>query len=239
MSRPGGGIVEADPMSTAPSFEEFVAARGRALWRSAWLLTGDAHLAEDLVQTALVKVWRRWDSVSGAPGSLDAYVRRALVTTYTDWWRRRWTAEVPTGRLPDDTASERDLTLERRDVLAALALLPRGQRAVIVLRFFDDPDRGPDRCRPRDLDRDGHEPGRASVAHPPRQPDLGGETRDERRRAARPVGAGGPRAACRAGDGIPGARSRAPIAAAEDHRDRRRCRDRRGDRGGGADLAGG
>lgn len=138
MSRPGGGIVEADPMSTAPSFEEFVAARGRALWRSAWLLTGDAHLAEDLVQTALVKVWRRWDSVSGAPGSLDAYVRRALVTTYTDWWRRRWTAEVPTGRLPDDTASGRDLTLERRDVLAALALLPRGQRAVIVLRFFDD-----------------------------------------------------------------------------------------------------
>jgi RNA polymerase sigma-70 factor (sigma-E family) len=124
----------------APTFEEYVAARSRALWRSAWLLTGDHHKAEDLVQTALMKCWRRWDRIDG--GAVDAYVRRTMLTTYTDWWRRRWNSEVPTGTLPDRPASG---ALDRghdpgvrRDVLVALAGLPRGQRAVVVLRFFDD-----------------------------------------------------------------------------------------------------
>ena len=123
-------------MEAAPTFEEYVATRGRALWRSAWLLTGDAHRAEDLVQTALVKCWRRWDRIA-ADGAVDGYVRRALVTTYTDWRRRRWTGEVPTAVLPDDWAANADLAV-RHDVLCALAQLPRGQRAVIVLRFYDD-----------------------------------------------------------------------------------------------------
>ena len=74
-------------------FEEFVAARAPDLWRSAWLLTGDAHKAEDLVQVALLKCWRRWDSIT-ADGSVEGYVRRTLVTTYTDWWRRKWNAET-------------------------------------------------------------------------------------------------------------------------------------------------
>lgn len=91
-----------------PTFEEFVATRGRDLWRSAWLLTGDAHKAEDLVQTALLKCWRRWSSIAN-DGAVEAYVRRAMVTTYTDWWRQKWRSE-----------------------------LPRGQRAVLVLRFYDD-----------------------------------------------------------------------------------------------------
>lgn len=128
-----------DDVGDAPSFEEYVAARGRALWRSAWLLTGDAHRAEDLVQASLVTCWRRWDRIAH-DGSVDGYVRKVLVTTYTDWWRRRWTGEVPTSVLPEHRPQGADQALieERHDVLAALSRLPRGQRAVIVLRFYDD-----------------------------------------------------------------------------------------------------
>jgi RNA polymerase sigma-70 factor (sigma-E family) len=120
----------------APTFEEYVAARGAGLLGSAWLLTGDAQRAEDLVQTALVKCWRQWDRIA-TDGAVDGYVRRALITTYLDWRRRRWTAELPTPVVPEECAAVPDLAV-RRDVIAALARLPRGQRAVIVLRFYDD-----------------------------------------------------------------------------------------------------
>jgi RNA polymerase sigma-70 factor (sigma-E family) len=116
-------------------FEEFVAARSAALWRSAYLLTGDRQKAEDLLQTALVKAWRRWGSVERP----EAYVRAAIASTYTDWWRRRWTGEVPTDTVPDVAGPAETGAVEvRRDVLRALAALPRGQRAVVVLRYFDD-----------------------------------------------------------------------------------------------------
>ncbi len=120
-------------------FEAFVAARSTALWRSAFLLTGDAQRAEDLLQTALVKTWRRWDQIMRRQ-TAEAYVRRALATTYTDWWRRRWNGEAPTEHLPEPDAGpdEAGRVETRRDVLAALAALPRGQRAVLVLRYFDD-----------------------------------------------------------------------------------------------------
>ena len=75
---------EAGVMEVSPTFEEYVATRGRALWKSAWLLTGDAQRAEDLVQTALVKCWRRWDKIA-ADGSVDGYVRRT------------WSRPSPTG----------------------------------------------------------------------------------------------------------------------------------------------
>jgi RNA polymerase sigma-70 factor (sigma-E family) len=120
-----------------PTFEEFVASRGRDLWRSAWLLTGDTHQAEDLVQAALLKCWRRWPAIS-RDGSVEAYVRRAMVSTYTDWWRRKWRSELPTEVLPDGVDAATYAVEERQDALAALALLPRGQRAVLVLRFYDD-----------------------------------------------------------------------------------------------------
>jgi RNA polymerase sigma-70 factor (sigma-E family) len=123
---------------SALEFEEFVAARSRALWRSAYLLTGDPYKAEDLLQTALVKAWRRWDSIIRRE-AVESYVRAAMVSTYTDWWRRRWNGEVPTAELPDTPGRAETTGVEvRRDVLAALARLPRGQRAVIVLRYFDD-----------------------------------------------------------------------------------------------------
>jgi len=121
---------------TAVTFEEFVASRGRDLWRTAWLLTGDAHKAEDLVQTALMKCWRRWSSIAD-DGAVEAYVRRTMVTTYTDWWRRKWNAERPTEVLPDVNQVDGDPGL-RQDTLVALATLPRGQRAVVVLRFYED-----------------------------------------------------------------------------------------------------
>ncbi len=123
-----------------PSFDEFVASRSRALWRSAWLLTGDAQRAEDLLQTTLVKVWRRWPKVA-KDGSVEGYARRALVTTYTDWWRRKWTGEVPTEVMPEHpsgTEGGADLAETRHDLVAALARLSRGQRAVVVLRYFED-----------------------------------------------------------------------------------------------------
>ncbi|WP_139977870.1 SigE family RNA polymerase sigma factor [Nocardioides litoris] len=130
-----------DRSAAGTTFDDFVAARSTALWRSAFLLTGDRHKAEDLLQVALVKTWRRWDRLTGGVEPAEAYVRRALVTTYTDWWRRRWRGEVPTGELPERPTTGRDgpgAVDVRRDVLTALAGLSRGQRAVLVLRYFDD-----------------------------------------------------------------------------------------------------
>ena len=129
------GVAVAGERESA-TFDGFVAARGDALWRSAWLLTGDAHLAEDLVQTALSKSYGAWDRI-GDLGGFEAYVRRVLYTTYVAWWRRRWNGERPTERLPEDAVPTPDLAL-RRDLVAALARLPRGQRAVVVLRYFED-----------------------------------------------------------------------------------------------------
>jgi len=121
----------------APTFEEFVASRGRDLWRTAWLLTGDSHKAEDLVQTTLAKCWGRWPSIA-RDGSPEAYVRRAMLNTYTDWWRRRWNGERPTELLPESATRDDASVDARRDTIAALARLPRGQRAVLVLRFYED-----------------------------------------------------------------------------------------------------
>ncbi|MFC6042836.1 SigE family RNA polymerase sigma factor [Nocardioides hankookensis] len=130
------GVAVAEEREQAGSFDDFVAARGDALWRSAWLLTGDAHLAEDLVQTALAKSYGRWDRIADA-GGFEAYVRRALFTTYVSWWRRRWNGERATADLPETPTTAPDLAL-RRDLLAALTTLSRGQRAVVVLRYVED-----------------------------------------------------------------------------------------------------
>lgn len=134
-------VVDAMPRGAVPGdgsgdgFDGFVAARGDALWRSAWLLTGEPQLAEDLVQTALGKSWRAWDRV-GADG-FEAYVRRVMYTTYISWWRRKWRGERPTEHLPERPAATEDRDA-RNDLVAALGGLPRGQRAVVVLRYFED-----------------------------------------------------------------------------------------------------
>lgn len=121
------------------SFAEFVAVRSAALLRAAWLLTGDERVAEDLLQTALAAVWRRWArAVEG--GNPEGYLRKIMLTTYLSWWRRRWRGEIATGAVPewaggDDHAAD----IAQRDVVRrALALLSRQQRAIVVLRYAED-----------------------------------------------------------------------------------------------------
>jgi RNA polymerase sigma-70 factor (sigma-E family) len=120
-------------------FREFVAARSPALLRSAWLLTGDEALAQDLVQTALARVWPRWSRLA-EPSRAEAYVRRVIVTTYANWWRRRWRAEQPTAEVPDRSRDldEYAAAETRHDLAVALAALTPRQRAVVVLRYFED-----------------------------------------------------------------------------------------------------
>lgn len=118
------------------SFESWVRSRQHRLVRSAFLLTGDVHHAEDLVQDALVKVAQRWSRLQGE--NVDAYVRRIVYHDYVSWWRRR--RSRPVAVLPDvarvaDHAADVD---QRHAVLLALAQLTAKQRAVVVLRFFDD-----------------------------------------------------------------------------------------------------
>ncbi|HET7763042.1 MAG TPA: SigE family RNA polymerase sigma factor [Phycicoccus sp.] len=126
-----------ESLTTGGGFDAYVAARGGDLLRSAYLLTGDHQRAEDLVQTALSKVWPRWDRVVAGDASPHAYVRRVMVTTYIAWWRRRWNGEHPTDVLPEPTTPVRDEP-DRVDLVRALATLPRGQRAVLVLRYVED-----------------------------------------------------------------------------------------------------
>lgn len=122
------------------AFEHFVAARSAGLLRTAYLLTQDNHLAEDLLQTALAKAWRSWSKVET---NHDGYVRKISVNTYATWWRRKWNGEHPFDELPDAaTAGATDHTGDHTsttyDVRTALARLPKRQRAVVVLRFFED-----------------------------------------------------------------------------------------------------
>ena len=132
----GSAGVEVD----SPSFDAFVASHSAVLLRAAWLLTGDRAAAEDLVQTAWSQVWPRWSSVAAMDFPL-AYVRTALVRSFVSSRRRRWWREtavdaVPEAGKPDATD---DLAL-RQVVAAALARLTARQRAVVVLRYFDDLD---------------------------------------------------------------------------------------------------
>lgn len=114
-------------------FDDFVSVRSTRLLRTAYLLTRDHGRAEDLLQTALAKAWLSWSKIQGDP---TAYVRTILVNTYATWWRRRWNDERPTSEIPDPGYDE-DRSASY-DLWAALGRLPRGQRAVIVLRYFED-----------------------------------------------------------------------------------------------------
>ena len=117
-------------------FDAFVVARSPALLRTAYLLTREHALAEDLLQTALTRAWFAWDRIDGDP---EPYVRRILVNTYASWWRRRWNGEHATEVLPeesrDDFASD---SSSSHDLWEALGRLTRRQRAVVVLRYFED-----------------------------------------------------------------------------------------------------
>lgn len=122
----------------ADDFRSFVTARGPALMRTAYMLTGDQQLAEDLVQSALEKAARRWRDIR-APAAAESYVRRILYREQVGVWRRRRVAESLPGALPDRAAPVAEDEVENRLVLrAALATLGRRQRTVLVLRFYED-----------------------------------------------------------------------------------------------------
>jgi RNA polymerase sigma-70 factor (sigma-E family) len=123
----------------AEGFAQFINAREQALQRTAWLLTNDWALAQDLVQAALARSWPYWGRIKRGDDP-EIYVRRVMVNTWATWRRRRWRAEEPSGMLTDrpaagDVASDVASRVAVRQVLAALT---ERQRAVVVLRLFDD-----------------------------------------------------------------------------------------------------
>jgi RNA polymerase sigma-70 factor (sigma-E family) len=128
----GGG----DSATAGVGFEAFVEARSGRLLGTAVLLTQDRALAEDLLQTALAKAWFAWSRIEGDP---EPYVRRIVVNTYMSWWRRRWNGEVPSQAVPEHADADRHAGADaRHDLATALARLPKRQRAVVVLRFYED-----------------------------------------------------------------------------------------------------
>lgn len=122
---------------TDEEFVELVHAAWPSLYRTAVLLVREHALAEDLVQTALARTYSHWHRIRDT-GAAQAYARRAMVNATTSMFRRRsFRSERPTGQMPEPPAREPD-PAERLDVLAALAQLPPRQRAVVVLRFYED-----------------------------------------------------------------------------------------------------
>jgi RNA polymerase sigma-70 factor, ECF subfamily len=119
-------------------FRDFVAARSRALLRTAYLLAGDWATAEDLLQISLTKTFVAWQRL-GHIDAVEAYTRRVLVNTATSWWRRRWHGERPTETLPERATTDgHDERLERDALLRHVRALPARQRAVLVLRYYED-----------------------------------------------------------------------------------------------------
>jgi RNA polymerase sigma-70 factor (sigma-E family) len=124
-------------MDRGVELREFVSARGAALSRAAYLLTGDHQAAEDLVQDTYVVLVRRWQK----SGMVDpeAYVRRILYSRFVDGWRRRRLVELPSAAPPDTAGvDEAGAATDRLTLEAALRRLTPRQRAVVVLRFYED-----------------------------------------------------------------------------------------------------
>ncbi|MEO7127046.1 MAG: SigE family RNA polymerase sigma factor [Nakamurella sp.] len=133
--------------SADAEFSAYVAARRDAVRRTAYLLCGDWHKADDLTQTAFVKLYGAWDRIRDR-GALDAYVRSTLVRATVDESRRPWRRERAVDAVPDQpalsgTGSAVDIAsmvANREMVHAALASVPAGQRAVLVMRYFEGLD---------------------------------------------------------------------------------------------------
>ncbi len=117
-------------------FEEFVHATADRLYRSALLMCGDHHLAEDLTQTTYAKIYSHWSKVVAADSPL-AYSRTILTRTFLSHRRLRRSGEQPVDSLPDQPIAGPDMAM-RVDLLAALRQLPPRERAVLVLRYWED-----------------------------------------------------------------------------------------------------
>jgi RNA polymerase sigma-70 factor (sigma-E family) len=115
-------------------FDDFVRSRHVALLRFAYLLTGDPHGAADLVQESLERIGLRWRRIHRQDNP-EVYVRRAILNAHINRWRRRWREHL-VAETPEVARSDRE---PRDDALwRLLATLPRQQRAVLVLRFYED-----------------------------------------------------------------------------------------------------
>jgi RNA polymerase sigma-70 factor (sigma-E family) len=122
-------------LAAPDDFVEWAAAHRTRLLRSAYLISGDLAAAEDLVQEAVIKVAQRWERLR--VGHPTAYARTIIARDHVSRWRR--VREVPVERLPGSGARFPELDVATRHVvLDALASLPRRQRAVVVLRYYDD-----------------------------------------------------------------------------------------------------
>jgi RNA polymerase sigma-70 factor (sigma-E family) len=133
-----GGAGDAVNARERRQFEEFMASRWPGLVRLAFGLTGDPWLAEDLAQTALASAYASWWRVRTADDP-DAYVRRILVNASKSRWRRRRPAEQPAAASPEAAVADPTTSVDDRSpLLGALQELPQRQRAVLVLRYWED-----------------------------------------------------------------------------------------------------
>jgi RNA polymerase sigma-70 factor (sigma-E family) len=117
-------------------FRRFATATSPALFRAAWLLTGDWHAAEDLVQDALTIMFRAWPGIERIDNPV-AYAHTVLTRRFLSQRRRRSSTERPTAALPDQPDADADADL-RVSLVRALAQLPARDRAVLVLRYLAD-----------------------------------------------------------------------------------------------------
>jgi RNA polymerase sigma-70 factor (sigma-E family) len=119
-------------------FTDFVRDHSAALFRTAYLLTGDYQRAEDLLQVTLVRLYQRWNRVEAMDRPVG-YARKVLVSQAVSWWRKRSSHESPLMVLSEPSWDGRmDEVAEHQRVWKAILSLPPRQRAVTVLRYYED-----------------------------------------------------------------------------------------------------
>lgn len=130
-------VSDRDPGRDA-DFAAYMQARQASLLRTAYLLTGDRHTAEDLTQTAFAKLYLAWDKVRDQ-GSIDGYVRRIVVNEHNSLWRRAWKRrELSSDQLPESPTHDTYDGGAGRELWDLVQTLPRKARAVVVLRYYEE-----------------------------------------------------------------------------------------------------
>jgi RNA polymerase sigma-70 factor (sigma-E family) len=121
------------------TFDAFMTASWSSLYRTAVLMTGDTHLAEDMLQNAMGKVYKSWHRVSQVEHP-RSYARAILANEVSTWWRRQSSSELPVETWPDSASTSRvdDQVVDADLMWKALSTLPARQRAVVVLRYYED-----------------------------------------------------------------------------------------------------
>lgn len=132
-------LTPAAEWTSEDDFESFVATHQVALRRYALALTGNGPDADDLLQTTMVKMYLAWNRVDDRASAM-AYARTTMARSYVSAWRRWGRRESPTADVPETVLTPADTTADRDLIWRGLAGLGRRQRAVVVLRYFDDLD---------------------------------------------------------------------------------------------------